>query len=175
MGLICDLIANENTQFTEDDRVWLKELDDEQVKRMFPVNVKKAEDMEEDEEEESKGKKKTTGNAAERDVSLDTDDDPRTVEEYVENAPEEIREVLNSSLAMHRSKKEALVQSLTANKRCRFTEKQLKTKTIEELEALAELANVPKDYSAAAPTGNTENSEGKVEPLGLPEYNWKKD
>jgi len=57
--------------------------------------------------------------------------------------PPEMRESVEAGLRMHAQRKEALIEALTKTGRCRFNKEQLKARTIDDLEAMAELANVP--------------------------------
>ena len=88
-------------------------------------------------------------------VSLKQQSHPvaQSPEEYIQQAPIEIREVLNEGLRMHREQKEALIKVLKENKNCVFTEEQLKAKDLLELLALAKLAQV-EDYSGRAIPGD---------------------
>ncbi|MHA1809351.1 MAG: hypothetical protein ACTSYH_03460 [Candidatus Heimdallarchaeaceae archaeon] len=152
---ICDLIANEKTQFIENDREWLSKLSAEQLEKLVPVEAN-----EETAEEETKEEPEVN---SEDEIK----DSPQSAEEYVSNAPAEIQDILNSALKMHAKKKEDLVAGILANKRNKFTKDALKAKGMEELEALAELAHVEIDYSARRPAVIEENSSNEEEPMGV--------
>lgn len=95
----------------------------------------------------------------------DDEDKPLTANEYVENAPAEIRSVLNHSLALHKTQKAALVKVITDNENNTFSEEVLANKEISELESIVAL--VPKlagDFSALADTVSLiENTETPME------------
>lgn len=63
-----------------------------------------------------------------------------SVEEYIENAPEDMRDMLTQSLRMHNKRKEELVTKLRANKANAFSEEYLKSQAIDVLEKMVSLA-----------------------------------
>lgn len=86
-----------------------------------------------------------------------------TVNEYIEQAPDEVKEVLQSSMRMHQDKKNKCIEKLKAHKRNRYTEEALKAMSLENLEMLVDLAGetVDPDYSGMARPANptTQSSE----------------
>jgi len=73
-------------------------------------------------------------------------------------------------LRLHRARKDALIQGLKANSRCKFTEAQLKAKDIDELESLVELAAVEISYegngaSLSANVGTDDDNQAPPAPL----------
>ena len=143
------LIDNESTQWTEDDRAALEELPEDVLDKMTPVA---------NEEEPA-------------DVEPPVDE-PASVDEYIQNAPEEFRPVLKHAMQTHKARVDGLVEAILANKANSFTEEQLRKKDLDELVALAKLAQVKvqKDYSVA-PVANEEPVGGE-EPLDLPTVNY---
>ena len=102
----------------------------------------------------------------------------KTTEEFIQEAPEGIREVLTNSMAVMQNEKSKLIAIITANKRNTFTEDMLASKSLEELSAIATLATeaeVEKPPTAnyigqglvQSATANTE------EPLSLPVLNFE--
>lgn len=77
-----------------------------------------------------------------------------SADDYIQQAPPEVREVLAESMRLHASKKGALVSSLKANDRCDYSEDELNAMDLRGLERLAKLANVP-TYEGAAPSAPT--------------------
>lgn len=65
---------------------------------------------------------------------------PLTMAEYIAQAPAELREVLNNSVAVHNREKSRLVGIITANTRNKLSANYLNSRSIEELEGIAELA-----------------------------------
>lgn len=90
---------------------------------------------------------------------------PVTTEEYINSAPAEIREVLQSSLSLHNSRKNTLIANLKSTGRCKMTDAFLKAQSLESLENLAELAAVPSYDGAAAPIrSQAAGDDGAVPP-----------
>jgi hypothetical protein len=76
-----------------------------------------------------------------------------SVQEYIEQAPPEMREVLQSSMRLHQEKRDGLISTIKANQANKFTEDWLKTQSTDVLEGLASLARVHTvDFSGRAPS-----------------------
>lgn len=114
-----------------------------------------------------------------------------TVDEYINNAPAGIRDVLASSVKAHEAQKRRLIGQIVANKANPFTKEFLAQKPLEELQGLAALAARPSEqedhrqprmmtanYSGQADAGitMTDNAEedSEVEPLVAPVMNFAK-
>lgn len=85
-----------------------------------------------------------------------------SAQEYIDNAPPEIRDMLNASMRAQAARKEELIKTLTENKKCKFTKEVLLTKPVDELEALVELSGAAPSYKGVAPANQPyvqENSE----------------
>lgn len=70
-----------------------------------------------------------------------------TADQYVASAPPAVAEVLRRALAREQAEKDALVASLVANSRNRFTEAALRDKGIDELTAMVDLAAITVNYA----------------------------
>jgi len=168
--LVDALITNDNTRFVECDRGWLESLGEEQLTKLQPVEPKANEKKPKDEDNE---KPKT--NEDTHDDKPDTHEKSEhgvpTFEQFIANAPADYREMIESGVRMHKERKAELVKRLLANKRNRFTEEQLSSKSIEELDNLAVLAQVEVDYSgnAGAPSEQFKPNERKPDGTGVPD------
>ncbi len=134
--LVNALIANEGSQFGEDDREWLMGLEAEQLTKMSPVEpaapaAQTPEQIAAAEQAEAE---------ADRLQAIADARAPVTTEQYIADAPAEIQQLLNASLDMHRQRKNAVIESLMANDRNLFTKPALEAKSLEELEQIAVLA-----------------------------------
>lgn len=76
---------------------------------------------------------------------------PATMQEYVQNAPEELRGPLAQLVANAERQKEQLAQTIVANANCRWTIEQLRTKDVAELENIAAMLG-PTANQTTAPT-----------------------
>ena len=175
--IVDSLIENKTTQWTEDNREWLMTQEEDILDNMNPIVseddakvlanaeaiVKKAE-----EEELAKNKKK-----AEEDVQVNNAK-PKTMEEYLKEAPPEISSMLQNGLDSYNADKKRLINVITANDRSSFTDKQLENKDLNELRQLAALATTTDTQRKQLATvnyggqGEVENSNGHVEE-SLPE------
>lgn len=132
---------------------------------------KKAAADEEAAAEAAAAKKKTTNEQAPV---------PQTVEQYINAAPQGMREVLLSANAAHTQQKIALIATITANARNVFTKELLEKKSLEELQGIAALArnedtatnpgSQANFYGGLAPVGNSNKEVPKVE--AMPTINW---
>lgn len=163
-AVIDELIANESTNFTEENREFLDEMDLETLKLFRPVQKEEEPAVN---EENKKGKEEPAVNEEKKE-----DTKPLTAQAYIENAPAEIREVLNSAMNTHQNRKKDLVTQITANARNKFTKEQLTAKPLEELEMLAELA-IDVNYEGQGGASHTQN-EQKEEPLTIPVIDYSK-
>jgi uncharacterized protein YoaH (UPF0181 family) len=92
---------------------------------------------------------------------------PQTVEEYIASAPRAMQEVLTSAMQIHDDKKQGTIKALMDTKRCKFTEEQLKAMSLDQLENLAELANVPSYGGRAAPVSANASEDDAPPPAPL--------
>jgi len=91
---------------------------------------------------------------------------PVTAEKYLEDAPEEIRQVLNEGLKLQRKMKADLVKGILANENNAFTKEQLDKKDLDELRALAKLAAVKTERDFTGNAGGVSPVEPKVNERG---------
>lgn len=75
---------------------------------------------------------------------VQTQEQPKalTTQEYIEQAPVEVREVLQRNMKVYEDQKSSLIKTLMEQKGNKFTEEELKTHTIETLEKFVSLAQV---------------------------------
>ena len=165
--IVNGLIANEGTQFGEDDREWLMTLEEVQLSRMTPVVASVEENAAGEAQSEGGQPAAVAATPVANSEAVATK--PVSTEDYIASAPAEIQEHLKSGLRLHRARKDALVQGLKANSRCKFTEDQLKAKDIDELETLAELAAVEISYegNGASLSANAGNDDNQAPPAPL--------
>lgn len=161
-GLVDSLISNESTHWVEEDRNFLEEMDLKILQKMEPVVLEK--------------KKKEIIPDVQDPAIPETNKEekkPVTTKEYVDGAPHEIREVLNSALLTQEKKKKELIEKITSNSKNRFTKEQLHVKDLEELEILSDLATIV-NYEGQGGSDQTQNQEHEEEPLTLPVFNYEK-
>ncbi|MDY7033277.1 MAG: hypothetical protein SVY10_15395 [Thermodesulfobacteriota bacterium] len=150
--LINELIVNEATPWTEEDRPWLETASPETLTKMKPSELEKKPDGEQ-------AKETTTINDA-------GDKEPEvTVESFIANAPKEIGEALTEAMAMRANEKAELIKGILANQRNEFTEdelKQMPQANLRKLGALNQVSGSNYTGQGGAPVTNQE------EPLDLP-------
>lgn len=82
-----------------------------------------------------------------------------SVNEYIQQAPAELQGVLQEGLKLHNAKREGIIKALKSTNRCTFDDAQLSVMTLDVLESLAQLAQVPVyNGQHPAPTPITDNA-----------------
>ena len=148
---VSELIANEASQFEESDTEWLSGLDEKQLEKLAPVADAGSGDagvkaLEEAEEKIKALQKKVDGVAPFKVQDKKEETPPQTVQEYIESAPEGMREVLNSGIRANESRRAELTTQIKTNSKNKFEDETLATFDLNTLENLAALA-VTDDYS----------------------------
>lgn len=122
-----------------------------------PTVVNTEDDMPNDTTEQTTDEKVTANT-----VVVETKKD-LTAQEYIDQAPAEVKEVLQRNMRMYEEQKASLIKSITAQKGNKFTEDELKTHSIESLEKLISLAQPSfAGQAAAAPTTIRDNVSSNV-------------
>lgn len=92
---------------------------------------------------------------------------PQTVEEFIAQAPAQMQEVMNSSLKLHNERKQTTIKALKDSGRCKFSDEYLAAQSLDALENLAELANVPTYEGVARPISANTSQDDSVTPAPL--------
>ncbi len=188
------LIANTATQWEEKDKDTLMALSEDVLDKMTPKASEPEATTNADKKTASKSKKNADDEEEKKDEEAAADDEmddedeeekanktkakqnaekPQTVEQFIANAPEGMRDMLSSGLSAYKAQKDKVIGVITANKANRFSKEQLSTKSMDELTALAALAQSGMkknaDYSALA---DTPKANAEEEPLEAPVLNF---
>jgi hypothetical protein len=157
------ILANVKMPFVAEQKGFLEEMSDVNFAKVLELN------------EKVKTCKSCNGIPEEPKVA------PKTAEEFIANAPIEIQKLLNGGLRMQGEQKDEYVKAIMANKRNKFTEAQLKSRDLDELELMSALADVEEnlDFSGrgGAPAINVDKDgrqqDGKGVPA-IPKMEWSK-
>lgn len=103
-----------------------------------------------------------------------------TVQDFIKQAPPQMQEVLNNSIAVYNEEKTKLIEVILANENNGFSKQELEAKGLNEIKMLARLAAKPNpdgsgrvlDYSGQAPVRTDNQAE---EPLQIPILNFAKN
>jgi len=164
----------------EEDTEHLMALNDATFDSAFPTEPKKDEDPKANAQEPEKKaepvKKQEedptpAANAQEPKEKKDEPKKAENVDDFVANAPAEVRETLERAIAADKARKAELVAALVANKRNAFSEEELNAKSIDELEKL-EKSIAPEANFAGRPNGQPTKAVNvqSVEPMAMPGY-----
>jgi len=176
------LISNTQTKWEEKDRDFLMGLEEPVLLKFEPAPI-------ENKKPEEKPEAKPEAKPEEKPAPTTNEEKPEakavTEEEYIQNAPDAIREMLSEGLSIRNDHKKGLVKTILENKANRFTEDQLTKKPLGELQAIAELAgagssseegssNSYPSYVGAAGSHfqNERHEDHKETPYELPTINW---
>lgn len=149
--LASSLIENGRTRFEESDREFLEGLSEDQLQKMQPTEETQPEpvdDPAQPNEPEVKVKEEQDKPAIE--------DQPqeRSIERFLEAAPNEVREVVQEGLQARESKRKELTAQIKAFKGNPFSDEELAAKSTTELSKIAAMAHRP-DYTGAAGSKQT--------------------
>lgn len=173
------LISNEALKWTEEDRKFLMSLNEDQLAKFEPEPPKVENDDDKKEEKVVDDPPPVENNKKEEKK------DPKqiTVNEYIEQAPAEIREMLSEGLLTRNEQKKKMVETILNAEGCRFTKEQLEKKPLGELQAISDLIPKPVQNGSDYPTytyvgaagSHVQNSDEDVEPLLVPVMNFGSD
>jgi hypothetical protein len=146
--LVSGLIANNATQFTEQDRPWLEKLDEAHLQKLQPSTNSQSQPQ----EPTTPSANSTCGCSGKPAVNSEQGEgtvkpDPQTMEQWIQSIPDpEVREFMVNSQHKQREHRNKLITDLAANSRCAFEETELKEMSINALEKLSR-SLVGEDYS----------------------------
>jgi len=162
------LIANEKSTFVEGDRQFLEGLDDKSFENVEAIATRYHE------AHEAQIAALTAKPQEDDDPPPDSDKDepePVTVEQYIENAPGDVQEVLREGVNSLNEERKTLTEAILNGTKV-YTEDELKAKNLTELRQIAQLAKVetPVDYSGRGVgiTNTTDLSERQADGSGVP-------
>ncbi|KKN15746.1 hypothetical protein LCGC14_0982990, partial [marine sediment metagenome] len=156
--LIKGILAHEGASFAESDQEWLESMTEEQLVIINDSLVHNTKHDDDDEEEEEKKRKENEEKEKEKKIAAKQNEGVVSVEQYINQAPVEIREVLNSGIRMQQEKKDALIKSLMNNSLNQFSQEDLSRMSLDNLEKINSLADKP-DYSGQAGSQSLANQD----------------
>ncbi len=180
------LISNEKTRWTEEDRKFLTGLEEDQLGKLEPMESEEKPPA----DPPVTPPKGETPPADPPTPEGNEEKKPVTADEYVANAPPEIREMLDSGLASCREEKQRLIGQITANEANEFTPEFLAEKSLEEIRLIAKLAvnqnpqalqettpetPLPSRWVGSAGSGAPMTNASKEEALVAPTMNFGKE
>lgn len=166
-AVIDQVIANKDLPFTEDDRSWLEEADEQRLLAFagFKAGDDKAPAADDgsgdgsgDGTTDSQGKNKpntptvpghTDDPSATGSYSKSKEGKVQTVQEYLKTAPPEVADIVNRQLAADKTRKAELVKALAAGQ-TEYSETELEAMTLPQLERTLRACKVADPRAAAA-------------------------
>ncbi len=180
-NFVAELIANEESPWTEEDREVLLSMPEKQLEKLISNSKEESSTEVNNREEVIVSPEETQVQVSNEQVSL---------EEYINNAPPEIQDVLTESIASNAKERKSLIDVIVANEKNTFTEDILTQKATGELRSIAALCN--NETQAAESTESVGNVREQIanfagraapanvssvtneEPLVAPEIDWSK-
>ena len=168
-----ELITNEATAFTEEDREWLTALTDDQRVKLEPKPPeKKAKEPEKKEPEKKEAEEKETPAVFGKEEAIAVlKEQFKTKEQFLGLMPAEMADQFSSGLALHEEARGKLVAVIMTHSKV-FTEEELKEKSTEDLKKIASLIPVKHDFSGLG--NNSTDMGGKQEKM-LPPHIVRKE
>ncbi len=189
--LIDALIACNTNSWGKDDRKTLEAMDDAVLEKMLEGTIAAEKAVEnaakkggeeatakltanqKEEKKETKNKKEAPAENATTEKKVENKK-PQTAEEYIKEAPAEIQNVMNGMLGNYQAAKTNCITRITDNEKNVFTEDELGTKDLPELQKLAALlpgnkkeeVEVINNFDGQAPVGDI--TDNKEEPMPMP-------
>lgn len=130
-AMVDALIANKASGYVEEDREALMAMGDVQLEKLSKLAANAA---------KPEVKPEVKAPVVEPKPATNEQKQPQTVEEYINNAPEGMRDVLLSGMASHEREKQVAIGQIMANKANPFSKEQLASKPLAELQGMAKLA-----------------------------------
>lgn len=159
--MVTAIIGNESGEWKKADRDYLLKLDERVLKGMVSVETKPV---------VNEGTTTTPAPQPQRspttNETTNTSPAPTPVvnaEQYIQNAPPEIREVLQAGVNSAKKEREALIARIVANKNNAFTAEYLATQPLDVLNGMARLASADA-VANAAPSILIPNYSGQAGP-----------
>jgi hypothetical protein len=157
MAKVDQLIANEQTNFSEDDREWLANLSEAQVDKLFPAAPAA----------NSQADNKVTKEEAVEALRESIQDK----DSFLNLLPSDMREQFSHGLALHQQRRTELIDRVTANSDV-YTKEELEAKPIDEIEKLASLVKPQVNHAplggGQAPTDNSnQDAPSPLLPTGV--------
>jgi hypothetical protein len=147
--ILVDLIANTGVEgpkvWNEEDREGLSALPEDKLiamndQRELLANASDFLKKKKDEDEEDKEKMAKNQEPV-------INEKPKTAQEWLAEAPPEIRSAVNNAMDFERRQKDELIKRVTKNERNPFSKEWLNSKSLEELQGLATLASNQEEQS----------------------------
>jgi hypothetical protein len=136
-----ELIANEATSFTENDREWLETLDEVQLNKCAPKDMS-AEDKKKAEEEMA-AKVKTNATITPEMAVNALKEALKGQDDFINLMPTNMQEQTRSALKLHASHKSTLIEGILANtEEGTWTKEELGVYEVEKLEKISKTAGV---------------------------------
>lgn len=135
------LASSKNTMTKDTHGAFLEALSDDQLKAIEEAEAKLVEPKKVEDPPKPEPVPAVAAAAPKTDAPAPKTE-PITVESYIAAAPPEVGRILSRGLEREKAQKRELVTRLKASKKNPFSEAELETKTVEELEKLATLAGV---------------------------------
>ena len=154
------LIANQATQFKEEDRQFLEGLTEEQLDKLEPIT-----NHEEGEEQtpSEPSNPEPSGEEPKGEEEGEEEDKPQNFDEWVEQIPdEEVREEMKENRKRIKQRRDSLIENLSKSDKCAFDKEDLQGMKTNQLEKLSK-SIAPEDYSGVGgPRGNVQEEEDEV-------------
>jgi hypothetical protein len=153
--LVDALISNKSTQWVEEDRTFLMNLEEDALSKMAPVESEEAAETEAEAEAEPNVEAEAVAETSAIDkLTEEKPEENMSAEDYIKKAPPEVQAVLRNGMESYNTNKAALIKIITANENNSFTKEQLAAKDLPELKQIASFATNDKEVKEQIKNNN---------------------
>ena len=153
-----ELISNERTRFTEEDKEWLLTQEEDILGKLEPMEEQAADPVEDPEPPQ---------------VNVDQaiqvlKDHFQKPDDFIQIMPDEIQDQMRNGLKLHREKRQELINNILANSaKGVWTDEELKKMDTGFLEKLSSSVKPKVDYSGMGPTNHQQADDEILLPAGV--------
>lgn len=144
------LINNEQTRFTEEDKEWLLTQEEAVLDKLLPIEQPKEKLQINNDEVINAFKEKA-----------------KTTDDFINLMPTEMQDQIRSGLRLHQDARKKMIDHIIANAKDVWNEDQLKEMDTDILTKVYKSVPNPVDYSAMNVINNEEDNEEKMLPVGV--------
>lgn len=144
------LIANEASTFNADDKEWLMDLNEDQLKKLEPVE-----------------KKKETPQVNKDEVISEFKKGLKEVDDYTAMMPDEMKKQVESGVKLYKEKRQNTIKAILDNSTDVWKEEDLNEMNDDTLEKIEKSVRL-KDYSGQGQTKQVQKDTDEVEPMEMP-------
>lgn len=141
--LVANLVGSDLLGLSDDDKTWLDSLTEEQLSKLVPnsdaIVFKNKDDLDKFVDEKVKQAIESYKETISK-TNNTSNNQKKTVQEYLNDMPDELRSIYNEAMAALNHEKQLLIDAVVSNKNNKFTKDELARMNLDTLRKLASIA-----------------------------------